>query len=37
MLIVKNLQKIYENSERGIKKLDLTLNDGSICAFIGSN
>lgn len=37
MLIIKNLKKIYTGSQKGIKNLSLTLDDGDICAFIGSN
>lgn len=37
MLIIKNLKKIYKGTTKGIKGISLTLNDGDICAFIGSN
>lgn len=37
MLIIKDLKKIYTGSQKGIKNLSLTLDDGDICAFIGSN
>ncbi len=37
MLKIKNLKKIYNSSNKGIKELNLEINPGDICAFIGSN
>lgn len=37
MLTIQNLTKIYGESEKGIKNLNLELMEGDICAFIGMN
>ena len=37
MLEIKHLRKIYKGSNKGIQDLNLTLEAGDICAFIGSN
>jgi ABC-2 type transport system ATP-binding protein len=37
MLTIKKLRKIYEGSTKGIENLNLEIQPGDICAFIGSN
>lgn len=37
MLEINHLRKIYKGSNKGIQDLNLTLEAGDICAFIGSN
>lgn len=37
MLTIKNLSKIYQGSDKGIKNLSLELYPGDICAFTGVN
>lgn len=37
MLSITNLRKIYKGTDKGIKNLSLTIENGDICAFIGSN
>lgn len=37
MLSIKNLSKIYKDSDKGIKNLSLKLHPGDICAFTGAN
>lgn len=37
MLNINNLSKIYKGSDKGVKRFNLNLNAGDICAFIGAN
>lgn len=37
MLKITGLRKIYKGTSKGIRNLDLTIVEGTICAFIGSN
>ncbi|GEQ48570.1 ABC transporter ATP-binding protein [Tetragenococcus koreensis] len=37
MLSITNLRKIYKGTDKGIKDLTLTIENGDICAFIGPN
>ena len=37
MLEIKNLTKIYPNGKKAVSNLNMTIDNGDLCGFIGKN